>query len=58
MYADWRRDFLTQARGVGIVREKRENRAQPFVIGVSLWEAKLPNAIQKNGCYIVGCGAC
>ncbi len=58
MHADRRRDLLSQARGMGIVREKRENRAQPFMIGVSLRQAKLPYAFQKNGCQIVGCGAC
>ncbi len=58
MHADRRRDLLSQARGMGICREKRENRAQPFVIGVSLRQAKLPYAFQKNGCQIVGCGAC
>lgn len=27
MHANWRRDFLSQARSLGIVCEKRENRA-------------------------------
>lgn len=58
MYADRRRHLLSQARSTGIVREKHENCAQPFVIGVSLRQAKLPYAFQKNGCQIVGCGAC
>lgn len=58
MHANRRRDFLSQARGMGIVCEKRENRAQPFVISVSLRQAKLLDAFQKNGCQIVGCGAC
>lgn len=35
MRADRQRDILSQARGIGIVSEKRENPAQAFVIGVS-----------------------
>lgn len=58
MHADRRRNLLSQARGMGMIHEKRENRAEPFVIGVSLLQAKLPYAFQKNGCQIVGRGAC
>lgn len=58
MHANRRRDLLAQARGMGIVSEKRENRAQPFVIGVSLRQAELLDALKKDGCQIIGCGAC
>jgi len=58
MRADRRRDLLSQARSMGIVCEKRKNRAQPFVIGVSLRQTELPYALEKNGCQILDCGAC
>lgn len=58
MHAGRRRDFLSQARGMGIISEKRENRARPFVIGFGLLQAKLPYAFERDGCQIVGCGAC
>jgi len=49
MHADRRRNFLSQARGMRIVRQKREDRAQPFMIGFSLSQAELLNAFKKNG---------
>lgn len=58
MHADRRRDFFSQARGMGIVREKRENHAQPFMIGVGLRQAELLDTPKKDGCQIIGCGAC
>lgn len=43
---------------MGIVCEKCENRAQPFVIGVGLRQTELLDALKKDGCQIIGCGAC
>lgn len=57
MHANRRRDLLAQARGMGIIRQKRENRAQPFVIGIGLRQTELLNALKKDGCQIIGCGA-
>lgn len=58
MDANRRRDLLAQATRTRIIRQKRENRAQSFVIGVSLWQTELFHAIEKNGGQIVNCGAC
>jgi hypothetical protein len=58
MRADRWRYLLSQSRGSGIVCEKRENLAQPFVIGVSLRQTELPYAFEKNGCQILDRGAC
>lgn len=58
MHANRRRDLLAQARGMGIVCEKPENRAQPFVIGVGLRQTELLDALKKDGCQIIGCDAC
>ncbi len=57
MDANRRQDILAQARRMGVVRKKRENDAQPFVIGIGLQQTKLLEAVQKDGCQIVGCGA-
>lgn len=58
MHANRRRDLLAQPRGMRIVCEKRENRAQPFVIGVGLRQTELLDALKKDGCQIIGCGPC
>lgn len=42
---------------MGVVRKKRENDAQPFVIGIGLQQTTLLEPVQKDGCQIVGCGA-
>ena len=57
MHANRRRDVLAQARGMGIIRKKRENRAQPFVIGIGLQQAKLLEPVEKDGYQIIGCCA-
>lgn len=57
MHADRRRYFLSQSRSLGIVGKKREDRAQPFVIGIGLRQSELLDAFEKDGCQIVGCGA-
>ncbi len=56
--ADRRSDILSQARGTGIVCEKREKPAQAFVIGVSMRQGELLHALKENSCKIIGCGAC
>jgi len=43
---------------MGIVCEKRENRAQPFMIGVGLRQTELLDSLKKDGCQIIDCGAC
>ncbi len=57
MGANRRQDVLAQARRMGVVRKKRENDAQPFVIGIGLQQTKLLEPVQKDGCQIVGCSA-
>jgi hypothetical protein len=42
---------------MGIIRKKRENRAQPFVIGIGLQQAKLLEPVEKDGYQIIGCCA-
>lgn len=42
MHADRRRDLLSQARGMGIVSEKCEYRAQPFMIASACGKPNCP----------------
>ena len=58
MHANRRRNRLAQTRGMGIVCEKRENRAQPLMIGVGLRQTELLDSLKKDGCQIIDCGAC